>query len=487
MLASAQAPEDPRGVSRARLRSRDAGADGGGRRTRRGGRRVRRGGNGRVPAGTRRFLLVPRDEYPAPGGASRHRDGDRSGSRAGPARHRGRGRAADRAGPGSADRPRDRMPDLGRGPRARVRSVDRQDPRVRRAGGTGNPCRQRGRGRERSDAALRPPAAQGRRARPRPRGGAGEDGARAGRAGRRRDTDERRLPARGRRASGGAGGPGPYALARGARGRGARGRGRHAPGVGAAGRGAGRLARGGAPAGGRTPGSGSGRPRRALARGRPLDRAIVTEQAAGPAAGDAVELEVERIAYGGDGVGRADGLVVFVPWTAPGERVRARIVERHPRYARARLEGVLAAADARVEPGCPVFGICGGCQLQHLDRDAQLASKARAVADAFERIAGTPLAAPLACEHAAGPWHYRRRATFTWRRSKGMSAFGFHAADDPGAIVDVDGCPIFAERGNAALAGLKEALADAPPADGDAPEEARIAVRALPGQDAQAG
>ena len=206
----------------------------------------------------------------------------------------------------------------------------------------------------------------------------------------------------------------------------------------------------------------------------------------GPAAGDAVELDVERIAYGGDGVGRADGLVVFVPWTAPGERVRARIVERHPRYARARLEGVLAAAGARVEPGCPVFGICGGCQIQHLDRQAQLASKARAVVDAFERIAGVPLPAPLACEPAAEPWHYRRRATFTWRRREGGSTLGFHAAEDPAAIVDVEACPIFAEPGNVALAGLREALSTAP-VDGDGPEEARVAVRALPGMDVQAG
>lgn len=207
----------------------------------------------------------------------------------------------------------------------------------------------------------------------------------------------------------------------------------------------------------------------------------------GPEAGEAVELDVERIAYGGDGVGRADGLVVFVPWTAPGERVRARIVDRHPRYARARLEGVLAAADVRVEPGCPVFGICGGCQLQHLDRASQLESKALAVADAFERIAGTPLPAPLACEPAADPWHYRRRATFTWRRSDSGSAIGFHAAGDPSRVVDVEACPIFAEPGNAALAGLRRALAEAPAGDRDEAEEARIAVRALPGQDVQAG
>ncbi|HET6639514.1 MAG TPA: class I SAM-dependent RNA methyltransferase [Gemmatimonadota bacterium] len=213
----------------------------------------------------------------------------------------------------------------------------------------------------------------------------------------------------------------------------------------------------------------------------------MSEQASGPAAGDAVEIDVERIAYGGDGVGRADGLVVFVPWTAPGERVRARIVERHSRYARARLEGVLAAVGTRVEPGCPVFGICGGCQLQHLDRESQLESKARAVADAFERIGGMALSAPPGCEPAAQPWHYRRRATFTWRRWKGGSALGFHAAEDPSAIVDVEACPIFAEAGNVALAGLRDALASAPLPDGDVPEEARVAVRALPGQDVQAG
>jgi 23S rRNA (uracil1939-C5)-methyltransferase len=214
----------------------------------------------------------------------------------------------------------------------------------------------------------------------------------------------------------------------------------------------------------------------------------VSGTATGPSLSDTVELEVERIAYGGDGVGRADGLVVFVPWTAPGERVRARIVERHERYARAHLEGVLEPASDRVEPGCPVFGLCGGCQIQHLDRETQLAAKARAVSDAFERIARLPLPRPLVCEDAARPWHYRRRATFTWRRTEDAFALGFHAAEDPAAIVDVDACPIFAEAGNVALAGLRESLAGAS-ARSDAPvvEEGRLAVRALPDQDVQAG
>ncbi|HET9332602.1 MAG TPA: class I SAM-dependent RNA methyltransferase [Gemmatimonadota bacterium] len=204
----------------------------------------------------------------------------------------------------------------------------------------------------------------------------------------------------------------------------------------------------------------------------------------GPAAGSAVELDVERIAYGGEGVGRADGLVVFVPWTAPGDRARARIIERHPRWARARLEGVLGAGPGRVEPGCPVYGICGGCRLQHLDRTAQLDAKARAVTDALERIARRSPPGPIVCEEAARPWHYRRRATFTWRRTAGSITLGFHAAEDPAAIVDVDVCPIFVEDGNRVLGPLREALAGAP---GREVEEGRLVVRALPGREAQAG
>jgi 23S rRNA (uracil1939-C5)-methyltransferase len=221
-----------------------------------------------------------------------------------------------------------------------------------------------------------------------------------------------------------------------------------------------------------------------MARGGALDRAPMSGPGNGPAAGAAVDLEVERIAYGGEGVGHADGLVVFVPWTAPGDRARARIVERHPRWARARLEGVLGAGPGRVEPGCPVYGLCGGCRLQHLDRSAQLEAKARAVADALERIARRSPPHPIVCEEAARPWHYRRRATFTWRREPGAFRLGFHAAEDPAAVVDVDACPIFAEDGNLALAPLREALADAP---GREAEEGRLVVRALPGREVQAG
>src|SRR5438445_6451629 len=92
--------------------------------------------------------------------------------------------------------------------------------------------------------------------------------------------------------------------------------------------------------------------------------------------GDVVELRIDALAAGGDGVGRtADGRVVFVPLTAPGDRVRARTVALHPRYAHAALEEILEPSPARVAPACSVFGECGGCSWQHVDYAVQCDAK----------------------------------------------------------------------------------------------------------------
>lgn len=204
------------------------------------------------------------------------------------------------------------------------------------------------------------------------------------------------------------------------------------------------------------------------------------DRAGGPVVGDEIAATVERLAYGGDGVGRVAGLVVFIPWTAPGERVRARIVERHSRWARARLAEVLAPGPDRVEPGCPVYGTCGGCQLQHLAAAAQLAAKARAVADAFDRIARRKPPGGVACETAARWWHYRQRAVLTWRWSAGGLSVGFHAAADPDRVVPIAACPILAEAANARLSAFVRALEETL-ADEAGSLEGRLAVRALPG------
>ncbi|MFN2383479.1 MAG: class I SAM-dependent RNA methyltransferase [Gemmatimonadota bacterium] len=201
--------------------------------------------------------------------------------------------------------------------------------------------------------------------------------------------------------------------------------------------------------------------------------------AAGLRPGDGFEARVERVAYGGDGVARPDGLTVFLPWTAPGDRVRATVTERHPRYGRARLDAVVTPGPDRAVPGCPVFGVCGGCRLQHLTAEAQRAAKAGAVTDALERIAARTLPAALHCESGAPAWHYRQRAVFSWRWDGAALQFGFHAAADPAAIVPILACPIFAVAGNDSLDALTRGLEVGLRRERVA-HEGRLAVRVLP-------
>jgi 23S rRNA (uracil1939-C5)-methyltransferase len=192
-----------------------------------------------------------------------------------------------------------------------------------------------------------------------------------------------------------------------------------------------------------------------------------------------VELQVTAIAYGGDGVGRHEGLVVFVPLTAPGDVVRARIVERKPTHARAELVEILVGSAQRQLPPCPRFPTCGGCQLQHLTPDAQRAAKAGFVRDTLRRIAGVDWPAPIEVRqrHALG---YRTRARLQCRDGRvGFFARGSHD------VVDVDECPVLAPALNAALRAVRGAAALPDELDllaGDGDVAASPPVAGLPAQ-----
>ncbi len=101
------------------------------------------------------------------------------------------------------------------------------------------------------------------------------------------------------------------------------------------------------------------------------------------------ELRIESLAAGGDGVAHLpDGRVVFVPFTAPGDLVRVRLVDTRARFAHGRVEELLEAGPARALPACPAFGSCGGCTWQHVDYATQLEAKRRILCDAIRRIGG---------------------------------------------------------------------------------------------------
>ncbi|NUR20672.1 MAG: class I SAM-dependent RNA methyltransferase [Gemmatimonadaceae bacterium] len=159
------------------------------------------------------------------------------------------------------------------------------------------------------------------------------------------------------------------------------------------------------------------------------------------------ELEFASIAAGGDGVGRTEGQVVFVPRAAPGDVVRVAL-EAKGRFARGEITELLRAAPARVDPPCPHYTAdrCGGCQLQHMSYDAQLAAKERIIVDTLARI-GKREVAVREVRPSAQPWRYRRKLTLAlrWARGRGWIA-GLHPYDDPGAVFALGDCPITDER-----------------------------------------
>ena len=101
-----------------------------------------------------------------------------------------------------------------------------------------------------------------------------------------------------------------------------------------------------------------------------------------------ITLSIERLSGDGSGVGHWEGEAVFVPGTAPGDVIRARVVKDCKRYAFGIVDAVETASPDRIPADCPVAGPCGGCSLRHLRYQAELQAKESAVADAFRRIGG---------------------------------------------------------------------------------------------------
>lgn len=160
-----------------------------------------------------------------------------------------------------------------------------------------------------------------------------------------------------------------------------------------------------------------------------------------------ISVEIESIAAGGDGVGRSNGLVVFVPRTAPGELVTARISGKGS-FARGTLGTVARSSEDRVDPPCPHYTIdrCGGCQIQHLAYPAQLRAKRRIVRDAIERI-GKRKIDVAELERSESEWRYRTKLTLAMRRlGTGEWIAGLHQYDNPARIFALRDCPITDRR-----------------------------------------
>ena len=182
-------------------------------------------------------------------------------------------------------------------------------------------------------------------------------------------------------------------------------------------------------------------------------------QGAPPGVGESVDLEVERLSFGADAIARYDGLTVFLPDAAPGDRVRARVTEVRPRFARAVVTDVLEPSSERVAYDCPVADVCGGCQWQHVSSAGQLAAKERAVRDALERIGGwdSPDVRPIL--PSPRQWRYRNKARYGVAYADGAVRAGYNARRTH-ELVPISTCPLNMEGVDRALAGAVRALGD---------------------------
>jgi 23S rRNA (uracil1939-C5)-methyltransferase len=189
--------------------------------------------------------------------------------------------------------------------------------------------------------------------------------------------------------------------------------------------------------------------------------------------GDELTLEIERLAAGGDGVAHADGLTVFVPRSAPGDRVRARVTESRARFARAEIVALVTPGPSRREPPCPYYGRCGGCSWLHLDEAEQLRARVEIARAALERIggrAGLPEIEVIASPRALG---YRARARVAHEAGK----LGFRARASR-EVVDVERCAVLDPSTQAAL----ERLRASPPRNAGETELAGAAELAVGGR-----
>jgi 23S rRNA (uracil1939-C5)-methyltransferase len=169
------------------------------------------------------------------------------------------------------------------------------------------------------------------------------------------------------------------------------------------------------------------------------------------------EINIERLDHQGAGIGYKQKKLVFVEGALPGERVLVQNVEQKSKFARARLIKVLSASESRVDPICPHYHQCGGCNLQHLNAAEQVGMKQQSLTQQMQKFAQVSIAqdAPILSSETG----YRRRVRFSVRKDRkaGTIDFGFREKKS-NRIVNVKQCPVLAEPLQRLIAPIREAL-----------------------------
>ena len=172
--------------------------------------------------------------------------------------------------------------------------------------------------------------------------------------------------------------------------------------------------------------------------------------------GQVVELEITDLNTDGDGVGRHEGTVVFVPNTVTGDRLTAKIVQSKAKFAKGKLEKLLNSSPHRIRPGCIVADKCGGCQWQHIEIDYQREAKQQQVIQAFQRIGGFADVEILPILHADHALNYRNKSTYPLGRSStGQVQAGYYRQGSH-KLINLNQCPVQDERLHPLLREVKQ-------------------------------
>ncbi|MEN6433752.1 MAG: class I SAM-dependent RNA methyltransferase [Smithella sp.] len=170
---------------------------------------------------------------------------------------------------------------------------------------------------------------------------------------------------------------------------------------------------------------------------------------------DHVTIKIESIAFGGDGVGRIDNFVVFVPFSAPDDELEIAITQRKKTFLRGRILKIIKPSPFRAKPLCRYYENCGGCCYQHLSYEHQLQIKKKQVQEAFwkiGKIASPPVLEPIAAPKA---YHYRGKAQYHAQKVSNDWQIGFLDVSG-GNLVDIEHCEIMEETINEKMRVLRE-------------------------------
>ena len=170
-----------------------------------------------------------------------------------------------------------------------------------------------------------------------------------------------------------------------------------------------------------------------------------------------MQVEIEKLTFGGAGMARVNGKVVFVKGGLPGDVLKVKITKDKGSYAEAIIEEVLRTSPERTQAPCPVFGECGGCQLQHLKYPSQLIAKENILRETLERIGGLRGIEIEPIIPSLEEYRYRNRVTLSIWFQKGRYRLGFYE-EGSHKRVPIEGCPIASSIINEAISRLDKFL-----------------------------